>query len=216
MPETVIGVFHNTGDAKDAIAHLREAGYDPQDISILMRDVEGRAELKEDTGANVVSGTASGAVTGGILGGLAGLVAAVAIPGLGAFFVGGPIASALGLTGAAATTASGVATGAVAGGLLGALTGLGLSEEDALRYERYVKEGAALVAVPARMREEEQVKEIFEDHGSADVTTVSLGEETEGYMQYPTYAPMGAKGGRSKRKTNGGRTASRRTSRRKA
>lgn len=215
MAETVIGVFHNPGDAKDAISHLRDAGYDPQDISILMKDVKSRADMKEDTGVNVVGGAASGAVTGGILGGLAGFAASIAIPGLGAFFVGGPIASVLGLTGAAATTASGVATGALAGGVLGALTGLGLSDEDALRYESYINEGAALVAVPARMREEEQVREVFEDHGAADVTVVTADETVKHYGSYPAYAMLGAKGGRSSRKTTRSITR-RRMSRRRA
>jgi hypothetical protein len=56
------------------------------------------------------------------------------IPVIGPLFAAGPIASALGLTGAVGAAAAGGMTGAAAGGMLAALVRLGVSEEHAQRY----------------------------------------------------------------------------------
>jgi hypothetical protein len=170
--KTVIGLFETREEVQDAVERLKDEGFEAKDISLMMRNTEDAEIIQNDTGANVAGGTVSGLTTGAVIGGLAGLVSAIAIPGLGAFFIGGPIAAALGLTGAAASTVSGAATGALAGGLLGALTGLGLSEEDAQVYETRVREGAILAAVPVGNRDEHYVRRIFEDYNASDVKTI--------------------------------------------
>src|SRR5262249_47459494 len=73
----------------------------------------------------------------GTLGLLASL-GAIAIPGLGPFIAAGPIMSAL----------AGVGAGGAVGGFLGALTGLGIPEYEAKRYEGQVKNGGGLGSVP--------------------------------------------------------------------
>jgi len=152
MARLVLGVFTERNGAEEGITRLENSGYNPKDISIMMRDKHEAHDIADNTGASVVEGTLSGAATGGVLGALAGLfVATGVIPGLGAILIGGPLAAALGLTGAAATTVSGAATGVIAGGVLGALTSLGLSDEDARVYEESIKEGGILLAVPARL-----------------------------------------------------------------
>lgn len=171
--KTVLAIFTDENDAKDAVNTLESEGYNPKDVSIVMKDKQGAKDMSADTGSDVVEGAVSGATTGAVVGGLAGLVASFMLPGLGALFVGGPIAAALGLTGAAATTASGVATGAMAGGILGALTSWGLSEEEAKIYEKRVSEGGILVAVPAKSGEESKVAQILHDRRADDVKTVS-------------------------------------------
>lgn len=199
MQKTVFGVFDDRFDAEAAMSDLEKVGYNPKDISIVMRDREKIKEFADDTGVDVAGGTVSGAATGGFIGGLAGLVASFVIPGLGAFFIGGPIAAALGLTGAAATAATGAATGAVAGGFIGALVGFGVSEEDARVYESRINEGAILLAVPAKSGEEIEVTDILEENGATNVRAVSSDDErmyTEESMQY---GAMGAKGGRTRR-----------------
>ena len=85
--------------------------------------------------------------------------------------MGGPIASALGLSGVAAGSAAGAATGAIAGGLIGALTGFGLSEQEASAYEARVKEGAILLVVPARVGQSSEVEEILDSYDATDVKT---------------------------------------------
>lgn len=178
--QTVLGIFRDREDVTAAIDELRERGFDAKDISIVMRDKSQAKEIHDDTGAGVAEGAVSGATTGAILGGLAGLLAATVIPGLGAFFIGGPIAASLGLTGAAASTVSGAATGAVAGGLLGALMGLGLNREDAAYYEEKINAGAILVAVPTADEEVALVRNIFDDYAADDVRAISHGDIIEG------------------------------------
>jgi hypothetical protein len=146
-----------------------------------MKDTEMAKDIEADTGTDVATGTVSGATTGAIIGGIAGLLSSFMLPGLGAIFIGGPIAAALGLTGAAASTVSGAATGALAGGLIGALTNLGLSKNDAKYYEDRVKEGAILVAVPTYDDEVTEVQDLFDRNNASDVRTLdgAIGEREE-------------------------------------
>ena len=196
MAKTIIGIFHDRSDAEEAIDELKDRDYNPKDFSIVMKDTEEAEKIQQNTGTDVVGGATAGATSGAVIGGIAGLVAAVALPGLGAFFIGGPIAAALGLTGAAASTVSGAATGAVAGGLLGALTGFGISEEDARTYEEHINRGGILVAVPARSGEEADVRMVFDDYNADQVKTVNTPED---YETYGAGRFMGAKGGRRTR-----------------
>ena len=161
----------------DAIEELKDAGFNPKDFSIIMKEREMARELSETTGTRVADSAATGATTGGIVGGLAGLligIGAIAIPGIGAVLIAGPIISALGITGAAATTISGALTGALAGGIIGALVGLGVPREDAEYYERSIKEGGILLAVPTHHDNDKRVKDILERHHAEQIRNVSL------------------------------------------
>ncbi len=169
----VLGIYKNRDDVESAIDMLKDEEYNPKDISIVMKDKKDSKEIGDDTGASVASGAAAGATTGTILGGLAGLLSSIMIPGLGAFFIGGPIAAALGVTGATAAAVSGAATGALAGGLLGALTAWGLSEEEAKAYEESVNEGGILLAVPARSGEEAEVEAVLSDTNAEQIKTIT-------------------------------------------
>lgn len=181
MAKTVLGLFQEKDDVESVVKSLKNSGFDPQDVSLMMKDKKEAKDIKNDTGADVASGAASGATTGAIIGGIAGLLSSFMLPGLGAIFIGGPLAAALGLTGTAATTVSGAATGAVAGGLIGALTNLGLSRKDAKYYEDRVREGAILVAVPAYNDEVSDVEDLFDRNNASDVRTLegALGETLE-------------------------------------
>jgi uncharacterized membrane protein len=224
MIKTILGVFREKDNVVMAINTLKEKGFDAKDISIVMRNASDAKDIEDDTGADVAGGAVSGATTGALLGGLAGLVAAFVIPGLGAFFIGGPIASALGLTGAAASTVSGAATGALAGGLLGALMGWGLSEDEAKEYETRVREGAILVAVPVSDANEETARNILEEFDASDIKSFTQSTETmrsgstkrtyadadqpEKYERFAQpdpgmYAAAGTKGGRAETKKTG-------------
>jgi len=175
MSKMILGVFGEHGKAEDAIAELHEYGYNPKDISIVMKDTQLASDMGHNTGAHVASGAASGATTGGVVGGLAGLligIGAIAIPGIGGLLIGGPLVAALGLTGAAATTATGAMTGAVAGGLLGGLMGLGVPEKEARFYEEQISSGAILLAVPVTDSQSARVKEILRDYEATQVSSV--------------------------------------------
>ncbi len=174
MAKMVLGVFTEQDLASDAISKLEEKGYDPKEMSILMRDHSDSKRFAKETGVgDVVGSTVGGAATGAVLGAVAGLVASFVVPGLGAFFIGGPLAATLGLTGAAAATASGAATGAIAGGILGALTSaFGLTEEEAKIYESRINEGGILVAVPARIGEEADVAGVMVEFDADNIKTL--------------------------------------------
>lgn len=183
MAYTVFGVFEDHEDAEAAINELEDVGYQAKDISIVMKDKGAGERIARETGTSFVSGATSGAATGAVIGGVAGLligVGAIVIPGIGGVLIGGPLATALGLTGAAATTAEGAITGALAGGLLGGLIGLGIPREKAEVYESRVKQGSILIAVPAAEDEKEEVRDILEEYGATDISSVSIRErETE-------------------------------------
>ena len=164
--KNIIALFEDTAPAELAVKDLRAAGVSDADISYIYAS-EGRM-VTEGGGETVGEGAASGAGTGALLGGLAGLAVANGIlPGLGSLFVAGPLATALGLTGAAATTAAGAMTGAAAGGLVGALTGWGVGEEEAKIYEAKVNAGSVMVS--AQTDRVDKVKEILRNHGADEI-----------------------------------------------
>jgi uncharacterized membrane protein len=145
MKTLTAGIFTGHMDAERAIEELKQLGVSSSDISCVYRNAEGEIEDAE-SGTKTGVGAAEGAAAGAVVGAIAGLVVANGIlPGLGTLFVAGPLAAALGFTGAAATTVAGAATGAVAGGLIGALTHLGIKQEDAEMYETHVRSGDTLV-----------------------------------------------------------------------
>ena len=167
---TTSGVFSNRRDAELVINDLKNIGVSDKEISCVYTDREG--ELKDSqTGEKIGSGAATGATTGAVIGTIAGLVVANGVlPGLGTLFVVGPLATALGLTGAVATTVAGAATGAAAGGLIGALSNLGISKEDAELYEKRIHTGGALVICRS---EETEVINVFKKHDAVEIRQYS-------------------------------------------
>jgi hypothetical protein len=172
---TVIGIFTDKQQAEGAINNLELKGYDPKDISVIVKDTV-PAGYSGSKGGSIAEGAASGAAAGGVLGGLAGLLiglGAITIPGVGALLVAGPIAGALGLSGAAAALISGATTGLVAGGLLGGLVSLGIPDEEARVYEQRIREGAVLLAVPVnRPAELSDVQNIFSNYSADQIRVV--------------------------------------------
>ncbi len=207
MANIVLGIFSEKDKAEEAITKLESTGYNPKDMSIVMKDTKEAKEMSENTGADdVMKGVTAGAGTGAVVGGIAGFLAGTVLPGLGGFLIGGPIGAALGLTGAAATTISGVATGTVAGGLLGALTStFGLSDEEAKTYESKIQEGGILVAVPARSGDEQEVSSIMSQYGADNIKLIEHSGQEKGEksqasqsnQQQPTYFnEIGRRGGK--------------------
>lgn len=196
--------------AEDAIFELERRGYNPEDISIIMRDQTVARDLPYSTGANMAGGAVSGATAGGVIGALAGLLVGTGVfPGIGTLLIGGPLAVALGLGGVAATTVSGAVTGVIAGGLIGTLTVLGLSDEEAREYEGSIRQGGILVAVPIGIEDDLAVRGVLIDRGADRVRIIAQPEarvygpsemtREEGY--YPGgYSYQGAKGGETEAK----------------
>lgn len=163
---TTIGVFTTHAAAESALNDLKQFGVKEADLSYVY--VNSKGKIKDgQAGGKIGDGAATGAAAGAIIGGIAGFAVANGIlPGLGSLIVAGPLASALGLTGAAGAAAAGAATGAAAGGLIGALTHLGIDSSDVKLYEDHVRRGDVLViarGTPA------STEDIFLNHGAIDV-----------------------------------------------
>lgn len=171
MTETIIAVFPNRTDAESVLARLESAGFNPKDMSLIVKDTRETVT----TTNTPAEGAVSGATTGGLIGGLAGLlvgIGAITTPGLGAVLIGGPIAAALGLTRAAASTVTGALTGAVAGGLIGTLTGFGVPEDVARDYENVIRLGGVLLAVPATDQTRDQVRQVLQENNAEQIRTI--------------------------------------------
>jgi len=153
--KTILGVFSTHKKAEDTLKELQDYGVSKADLSYLYVDVKG--DMHDDV-SKAASGAAVGATTGVVVGALAGLIVANGIlPGLGTLFVAGPLAAALGLTGAVATTAAGAATGLAAGALIGGFAKMGINDADAALYQSLVERGDVLVIAHTDL----MVKNIF-------------------------------------------------------
>lgn len=143
---TIIGVFGDQPHAEETLSALREAGFLPEQISVIVRSGEAAPQAGEASGSSE-EGVAAGALTGGILGGLSGFLvgmSALVIPGIGPIVGGGIILA----------TIAGAGIGAATGGLIGALAEAGVPEEDARDYEAHVLGGRVLLTVHAASDEQ--------------------------------------------------------------
>ena len=167
---TVVGVFDGPSHAEGALNDLKDAGFSPEQVSVVAQDKAETRGMVENTGMGsgerAGTGALLGGITGGALGWLVGL-GALAIPGI------GPVVAA----GALATTLGGAAVGAVAGGLIGALTSLGVPEEDARGYEDNVRQGSILLTVDApSVQQGDEAQRIFSQRGGGNVRAYRRGD----------------------------------------
>jgi hypothetical protein len=103
-------------------------------------------------------------VVGGTLGWLIG-IGALAIPGLGPMLAAGPILAAM----------AGFGAGSVIGGLTGALTGMGIPEYEAKRYEGRIRSGGSLVSVHCESDVwTSRAKEMLAHTGAEDVSVADV------------------------------------------
>ena len=145
----VIGVYTRHTDAEDAIRTLRRGGFDIRRLSIIGKGYQSEAHAVGfyTTGDRMKTWGGIGAAWGGIgaaWGGLWGLLVGGAffiVPGFGPVAVAGGLASLL----------VGALEGAVVGGGLSALgtglMGLGLTREQAIKYEHELKADRYLLFV---------------------------------------------------------------------
>lgn len=169
----VFGIYASRPQVEEAVEQLRNAGFRPTDISLLLPENLGTKDLAHEKHSKApegaATGGASGAVIGGVLGWLVG-IGALAIPGVGPLIAAGPIVAAL----------TGVGAGAAIGGVTGALVGLGIPEYEAKRYAGMVKEGKILLSVHADDRDwVRRAKEILERTGGEQIS--STGEAQGDY-----------------------------------
>lgn len=186
MKKAVFGIAKSESHADTTIQKLIDAGFDSGQISALFHDSKNRLAtttyeqtreqnqpkgkhqkgglgLEKHTKAS--EGGAGGALAGGVIGGTIGLLAgigALAIPGVGPFIAAGPIMAALG----------GSAVGGGVGLIIGALTGLGIPEYEAKRYEDRIKAGSVLISVECDTSDEiDRAKQVLKDNKIEDIAT---------------------------------------------
>ncbi|MDB5335775.1 MAG: hypothetical protein JWN70_1394, partial [Planctomycetaceae bacterium] len=143
---TVVGVFPSRQDADAAVSALYDAGFTSNEIGVVSKTAAGTkttTKKAEAEAENAGEGAAVGAVAGAGIGALigAGVLAGV-IPVIGPALFAGTLG----------VLASNAAGGAAVVGVVGALTGWGISGEDAKYYESEVASGRSVVTVTASDR----------------------------------------------------------------
>jgi len=163
---TVVGVFTDRAAAERAVAALEQAGFTHEHIGFAGHGDPDSTEETDHAGG-ALKGAARGSLSGGAVGGLLGALATVLIPGIGPVIAGGLLA--------------GIVAGAVAGGAIGgiggALTGMGVTKQDAEYYDQEFRGGRTLVTVDAGDRRAE-AEQIMRDHHAYDAANRPAADET--------------------------------------
>lgn len=181
---TVIATYRNITEAQKAVTDLVNAGFERDNISLVVSDTEGRYQHLTSqanvTDPNDVS-AGEGALVGGIEGGIIGMalgLGALAIPGIGPVLAFGPLIG--GLIGAGA--------GAITGGLAASLIDLGIDETDAHTYAEAVRRGYALVTVQAPEGRVDETRSILSRYDVVDIDDRAEHWRSEGWTGYDVEA----------------------------
>lgn len=167
MPDIqVIGVVPDRDAADHVVANIRLAGFEQNDVSVIMVEPQAAQELDvadtdqtgegaKDVAKSAAIGAGAGAATG-----LAAGLATLAIPGLGPIIGSGIL---LGLFGGAGT---------FVGALSGAFASEKVSDQVVERYGMALREGQAIVCVTTRDRDQaKQAEDVFNRLGAANVNS---------------------------------------------
>lgn len=164
MTVTLTRLYNSHTEARAVVDALKAAGIRERNISVLAsnadewhadrtpatfpdKDLDGRDDRAEATGA----GAGIGATVGGTIGALTGL-GIMAIPGV------GPVVAA----GWLVATLAGAAAGGATGGIIGALTQAGATPEDAEIYAESLRRGGAVVSVQVEAADQPRVAAILD------------------------------------------------------
>lgn len=185
--KTVVGLYNNIVDARNAIDDLVRSGFNREDISLIasnrwaderqtMAVVDGDHDTVIDSdhlGSDVVAGAATGGAVGGLGGVLLGL-GALAIPGVGPIIAAGPLVAGL----------AGAGIGAAVGGLVGALVNWGVPTTDAELYTESVRRGSILVGLKTDESRAERAAGIMNRYDPIDIERRSEYWRSTGWMGY--------------------------------
>jgi hypothetical protein len=139
MKGTIVGAFRDMGDAGRAVGALEQAGFNSDQLGVLRKGEKDGVPKVRDHGKGAGTGATAGVVEGAVLG----LAAAFVLPGA------GPVIGA----GILGTIILGAIAGGATGGVVGALTGIGVSKDEAEHYSKEFEMGRVLVTVRAPGRE---------------------------------------------------------------
>mgnify|MGYP006908293108 CR=1 FL=1 len=154
----VTAIFSDAEAAERSVRELIDEHFNPEEISILVRDSEGshRERVEHDTG--VAEGVAIGTALGGLAGAIGGSLVAtgvLAAPGLGVL-ASGPLLAAI----------QGAVGGSAGGYAVGVLAGLGFWEDEAHIHADALKKGGIIVAVPATHEHAAHARKVFAEAGA--------------------------------------------------
>jgi hypothetical protein len=172
--KTVVGLFDDYAQAKNAAVDLERMGISSNDISVLANNETGNYVpngTEHGMGHAVTRDAGVGAEIGGVVGLLAGL-SLFTIPGLG--FIAG--------AGWLAGMFTGAGIGAVAGGLVGMLTHLGVPATDAAYYNEGIRRGGVLVAVRADDANATNVAQMLNRAGAVNIDERAATYRREGLV----------------------------------
>jgi hypothetical protein len=165
--QRAVGTFASRPEAERALHELRDAGFNMDKISIVVKNAEGQDQVsgtdyEKSNSEQAKGGAKAGATAGGVTGGIIGLIPSLgvlAIPGVGP-------AAEIGVI--LANTLIGGGIGAASGGLLGALIGWGVPEERANYYNDRLSEGYYVVLVEGTSTEINTAQSILSNQGVRD------------------------------------------------
>lgn len=171
-PKAVFGAFETRMELESTVDNLKAQGFRNSDISVLIPNGDenngGLVDINADdfetkASEGAETGAIGGIAFGGALGWLAG-AGALMIPGVGPFVAAGPIMGAIAGAGIAGTI----------GGVAGALIGSGIPENEAKKYEEYLKGGSMLLSVHADDTDwMNRARLILQSGGAVDVTSIA-------------------------------------------
>ena len=162
VTHTVAAVFDGPHHATAALQALKDAGFRPEQISMIAKD--SGLPPEHETQRDAELGAAGLGVLGGLAAWLVG-ISALTIPVVG---------EVVGI-GILWGTLAGVGVGAAAGGLGGALVGHGLDERHAREYEEHVRQGRSLVTFHAYdAAQAGDAKAIFDRLNGTDVRSYAV------------------------------------------
>jgi hypothetical protein len=175
--QTLVAAFEDRLEAERAVDELEQMGFKSDQVGYVIRgsDVSRGGMITDAEGTKDGRGAAVGMATGAGLGAILGAAAAMLVPGVGPIIAGGVLTTAIG----------GAIAGTAIGGIFGAMTGLGVSEEEARFYDQEFQAGKAIVAVHAGPRLTEAA-EILRRHGGYNLQNRGDdGIQTKGVFSEP-------------------------------
>jgi len=174
LQSLVVGIFDDRYAAEQAVDDLEQAGLRHDQVGYAIRgsDAVAGGMITDATGTKDAKGAVTGLIAGGSIGAVLGAAAALIVPGVGPLITAGILTTALG----------GAAAGAATGGILGALSGLGVSEEEAMFFEKELRSGKALVTADAGANRDLAI-EIMRRHGARQIASRTSHTEVEGNSQ---------------------------------
>ncbi|HUA66438.1 MAG TPA: general stress protein [Alphaproteobacteria bacterium] len=160
--DSIVAIYKTHQEAEEAVRELERAGIPIKKISIIGRDFQ----LREDVQGYYRPSDAAkeGAGFGAWFGGLFGL-----LMGFGLFVL--PIAGTVVVLGPLAGLIAGAIGGAGIGALINALIALGMSKEQALKYQARLQAGEFLVTVIGTSEEIERAAEVIDSTNNIEAQT---------------------------------------------